>query len=107
MSPSIILHQSTKSISVAYSERELTFEVNLPTNLGELAFKNTSKWVIDHIGVVLLSGSPARAAHPLFCVTALARRGNNSKGVEKTWKPRPGSGLDCRVRALFGRQWYW
>jgi hypothetical protein len=29
----------------------LTFEVNLPTNLGELTFKNTSKWVIDHIGV--------------------------------------------------------
>ena len=52
MSPSIILHQSTKSIFVAYSERELTFEVNLPTNLGELTFKNTSKWVIDHSGVV-------------------------------------------------------
>ena len=51
MSPSIILHQSTKSIFDAYSERELTFEVNLPTNLGELTFKNTSKWVIDHIGV--------------------------------------------------------
>ena len=47
MSPSIILHQSTKSIFVAYSERELTFEVNLPRNLGELTFKNTSKWVID------------------------------------------------------------
>ena len=54
MSPSIILHQSTIGIFVAYSERELTFEVNLPTNLGELTFKNTSKWVIDHIGV----GSP-------------------------------------------------
>ena len=27
MSPSIILHQSTKSIFVAYSERELTFDV--------------------------------------------------------------------------------
>ena len=52
MSPSIILQQSTKSIFVAYSERELTFEVNLPTNLGELTFKNTSKWIIDHIGVV-------------------------------------------------------
>jgi hypothetical protein len=43
MSPSIILHQATKSISVAYSEREMTFGVNLPTNLGELTFKNTSK----------------------------------------------------------------
>ena len=51
MSPPIILDQSTKSIFVAYSERELTFEVNLPTNLGELTFENTSKWVIDHIGV--------------------------------------------------------
>jgi len=51
MSPSTILHQTTKSIFVAYSERELIFEVNLPTNLGELTFKNTSKWVIDHIGV--------------------------------------------------------
>ena len=50
MSPSIILHQTTKSIFVAYSECELTFEVNLPTNLGELTFKNTSKWVIDHFG---------------------------------------------------------
>ena len=30
----------------------MTFEVNLPTNLGELTFKNTSKWVIDHVGVV-------------------------------------------------------
>jgi hypothetical protein len=35
------------------SERELTFEVNLPTNLGELTFKNISKWVIDHSGVVI------------------------------------------------------
>ena len=48
MSPFIILHQATKRILVAYSERELTFEVNLPTNLGELTFKNMSKWVIDH-----------------------------------------------------------
>ena len=30
---------------------ELTFEVNLPTNLSELTFKNMSKWVIDHFGV--------------------------------------------------------
>ena len=51
MSPSFILHQAAKSIFVAYSERELTFEVNLPTHLGELTFKNTSKWVIDHVGV--------------------------------------------------------
>ena len=50
MSP-IILHQTTKSIFVAYSESKLTFEVNLPTNLVELTFKNTSKWVIDQIGV--------------------------------------------------------
>ena len=50
MSP-VILHQATNSIFVAYSERELTFEVNLPTNLGELTFKNTSKWVIDQFGV--------------------------------------------------------
>ena len=39
MIPSIILHQTTKSIFVAYSERELTFEVNLATNLGVLTFK--------------------------------------------------------------------
>ena len=51
MSPSIILHQSTTSIFAAYSERELTFEVNLPTNLGELTFKNTLIWVVDHSGV--------------------------------------------------------
>ena len=51
MSPSIILHQATKSIFVAYSEREMTFGVNLPTNLGELTFKNTLKWVIDQSGV--------------------------------------------------------
>ena len=50
MSPSTILHHTTKSIFVAYSERELTFEVNLPTNLGELTFKNTSKWVRDSRG---------------------------------------------------------
>ena len=61
MSPSIILHQSTKSIFDAYSERELTFEVNLPTNLGELTFKNTSKWVIDHIGVDRYFGFPMKA----------------------------------------------
>ena len=52
MRPSIILHHTTKSIFVAYSERELTCEVNLPTNLGELTFKNTPKWVIDQFGVV-------------------------------------------------------
>ena len=52
MSPSIILHQATESIFVAYPERELTFEVNLPTNLGELTFKNTSKWAIDQFRVV-------------------------------------------------------
>ena len=39
MRPSIILHQTTKSIFVAYSERELTLRVNSPTNLGELTFK--------------------------------------------------------------------
>ena len=50
MSP-FSLHKPTKSVFVAYSERELTFEVNLPTNLGELTFKNTSKWVIDQFGV--------------------------------------------------------
>jgi hypothetical protein len=43
MSHSIILRQTTKSIFVAHSERELTFEVNSPTNLGELTFRNISK----------------------------------------------------------------
>jgi len=56
MSPCIILHQATKSIFVAYSERKLTFEVNLPTNLGELTFKNTSKWAMKmlmHLSAVV------------------------------------------------------
>ena len=39
------------------SGRELTFEVDLPADLGELTFKNMSKWVIDHSGVVLTAGA--------------------------------------------------
>ena len=59
MIPCIILHHTTKSTFVAYSERELSFEVNLPTNLGELTFKNTSKWVTDQFGVVFDTAHPA------------------------------------------------
>ena len=71
MSPPIIWHQTTKSILVEYSERELTFEVDLPTNLGGLTFKNTSKWVIDQIGVVAEVGDgvlarPGQLVRPFF-----------------------------------------
>ena len=40
---------------------ELTLEVNLPTNLGELTFRNMSKWVIDHS---VVGGSARSAASP-------------------------------------------
>ena len=73
MSPSSILHQSTKSIFVAYSERELTFEVNLPTNLGELTFKNTSKWVIDRSGVVVGGHAGFVRNAPFLRVTGVPR----------------------------------
>ena len=51
MRPSIILNQTTKSIIVSESGRELTFGVNLPTNLGELTFKNIPKCPLDQFGV--------------------------------------------------------
>jgi hypothetical protein len=54
MRPSIILHQTTKSIIVSDSGRELTFGVNSPTNLGELTFKKYRNGsYIDHSGVAV------------------------------------------------------
>ena len=81
MSPSIILHQATKSILVAYSERELTFEVNLPTNLGELTFKNTSKWVIEQFRVGLVPESQGQN----LVLTVLCVASSLDSGVGCAW----------------------
>ena len=59
---------------VAYSERELTFEVNLPTHLGELTFKNMSKWVIDHSDVAPL-GSILAVNFPFVTTSGEVSRG--------------------------------
>ena len=69
------------------SERELTFEANLPTNLGELTFKNISKWGLDQSGVACDSLGKAIGAMPIaptYRGASLIRKRHSPRIIIKT-----------------------